>query len=754
MSLSDRRGPGRTALAAHRRGEPPTPGHARPVRGRGVGASVRRVRSLARWCLTHRRIVLAGWLVALVVVLAASATAGSGYSDAFKLPGTESTRALTLLQDNFRSESGDTNQIVFGGDLRDPAIRGRVQATVAKVAASPHVERVDSPFARASGGRQLAPDGRVAFANVHFDGEQPIADVPLSAYTRVIDIAEGARGDGLQVELGGSGIQQATQQQGGASEGLGFLAAAIILFVAFGSLFAMLLPLLTAGIALGIAIPGVGLLAHLFNVATFAPVLSSLIGLGVGIDYALFVVTRHRNSIKAGREVEASCIRALDTSGRAVLFAGGTVIIALLGLLVLGVSFLNGVAVAAALTVLVTAAAAVTLLPALLGFFGTRVLSRRERRALAEHGPVDPKTVGRWPRIAAGVQRRALPLALLALVVMLALAAPTTALRLGSADAGTDPPSSTTRKAYDLLAQGFGPGFNGTLQIVASTPGGKADVPKVAKLAAALRDSGLLASVSPPVPSPNGKVALIEAKPKTAPQDAATDTLVHTLRDKTIPAAAVGVPVYVGGITAIFGDFGSVLTAKLPLFIAIIVILGALLLMLAFRSLLIPVVAALMNLLAAGAAFGVVTVVFQKGFLSDALGVGTGPVEPFLPVIMLAILFGLSMDYQVFLVSRMHEEWQRTRDNAASVRAGQAATGRVITAAAAIMLCVFLAFLLAGQRVIAEFGVGLAAAVFLDAFILRTILVPAAMHLLGEANWWLPRPIDRVLPHVAVEAAE
>ncbi len=709
---------------------------------------------LARWCFTHRRIVLVAWIVALLVVSAVSASVGTGYTDSFKLPGTESTRALNLLQGNFKAESGDTDQIVFAGHLRDPAVKARVEATLAKVAKSPHVARVDDPYAKASGGRQLAPDGKVAFANVHFDGEQPIADVPKSAYTDVIDIGTATRGNGLRVELGGNGIQQAIQQQGGASEAIGFVAAAIILLVAFGSFFSMLLPLLTAGIALGVAVQGMGLLAHLIPIATFAPLLGSLIGLGVGIDYALFVVTRHRNSIKAGRSVEQSCVRALNTAGRAVLFAAATVIIALLGLLVLGVSFLNGVAVGAALTVLVVATAALTLLPALLGFFGLKVLSRRERRRLETLGPRDPKLEGTWPKIAAFVQQHAKPLLVAALVVMLALAAPVTSLRLGSADAGTDPPSSTTRKAYDLLARGFGPGFNGTLQIVARTPRGKGDLPKVAALAAKLRASRLLASVAPPVPSPNGKVALIEAKPRTAPQDRRTDDLVKTLRGRQIPQTRTGLTVDVGGVTAIFGDFTQVLTAKLPLFIGIIVLLGALLLMVAFRSLLIPIVAAVMNLLAAGAAFGVVTVVFQQGFLSGPLGVGTGPIEPFLPVIMLSILFGLSMDYQVFLVSRMHEEWLKTHDNAVSVRLGQAATGRVITAAAAIMMCVFLAFLLAGQRVIAEFGVGLASAVFLDAFILRTILVPAVMHLLGNANWWLPRRIDRALPRVAVDAAE
>jgi RND superfamily putative drug exporter len=711
--------------------------------------------SLARWCFTRRRTVLALWIAVLVVISVIGGAAGTGYNDSFKLPGNESTTALNLLKDNFKSESGDTDQVVFGAsDVRSPAVKQRIEGILAKIAKSPHVARVDSPFGEASGGRQLAPDGTVAFANIHFDGEQPIADVPKSAYEKVIGIADDSRGDGLKVELGGSGIQQANQQQGGASEGIGFLAAAIILFIAFGSMWGMLLPLITAAIALGIGVQGMGLLAFAMNIATFAPVLGALIGLGVGIDYALFVVTRHRNSIIAGRSVEESCVRALNTSGRAVLFAAATVIIALLGLLILGVSFLNGVAIGAAMVVLFVAAAALTLLPALLGFIGPKILSKKERARLEAEGPRDPKLDGRWPKIAAFVSRHPAPLAAGALLVMLLLTIPTTTLRLGSSDAGTDPKDSTTRKAYDLLADGFGPGFNGTLQIVAKTPGGKADLAKVAKLAATLRGSNLLASVSPPVPSPDGSVALIEAKPKSAPQDKATDDLIHTLRERLIPDANVGLPVYVGGVTAIFEDFGKVLTDKLPLFIAIIVLLGALLLMVAFRSIMIPLVAAVMNLLAAGAAFGVVTVIFQHGFLADALAVGTGPIEPFLPVLMLAILFGLSMDYQVFLVSRMHEEWTKTHDNAVSVRAGQAATGRVITAAAAIMLCVFLAFLLQGQRIIAEFGIGLASAVALDAFILRTLLVPAVMHLLGDRNWWLPKRVDRLLPRVAVEASE
>ena len=714
------------------------------------------MRSLARWCFTHKFIVLGVWIVALVVIGGLNASAGSGYTDSFSLPGTESTTALTLLQDNVNPESTDTNQVVFAADdVRSGQTRTKIEQTLKEIADGPHVERVDSPFAKGAAAQQISKDGKIAFANIHMDGEQPIADVPKSAYDKLISTAEDARGDGLRVELGGSGIQQATQQPGGGpSEFIGFLAAAVVLALAFGSLWATLLPLFTAVLALGCGLSLTGLLAHAIDIATFSPTLATLIGLGVGIDYSLFVVTRHRNAIKAGREPEAACIRALNTSGRAVLFAGATVIVALLGLLVLGVSFLNGVAFASAIVVLTTMTAAVTLIPALLGMIGMRVLSRRERRRLAENGPSDPKLEGFWPRWAQRVQDNKVPFAIAALIVMLALAIPALGLRLGSSDAGQDPPSSTTRKAYDLLAQGFGAGFNGTFQIVARTPNGKADLPKVQKLADALDDTKGLAAVGEPVPSPNGKIALIEARPESAPQDAATSRLIDTLRNDVVPRSSDGLQVYVGGLTAIFDDFAGVLTEKLPLFIFVIVFLGCLLLMIAVRSLLIPLTAAVLNLLAAGAAFGVVTAVFQDGFLAGPLGVGTGPVEAFLPVMMLAILFGLSMDYQVFLVSRMHEEWANTEDNSHSVRIGQAATGRVITAAATIMILVFGSFLLAGQRVIAEFGVGLASAVFLDAFILRTVLVPAVMHLIGDRNWWLPRGLERALPRVAVEGVE
>src|SRR3954453_13449608 len=500
------------------------------------------MQSLGRWCFTHRFTVLGIWIAALIAIGGLSASAGSGYTDSFSLPGTESTTALNLLTDNFNTESTDTNQVVFSaGDVTDPAVKARIEKTLETVAEGPHVERVDSPFAEGAAARQIAKDKTVAFANVHMDGEQPIADVPKSAYDRLIATAEAARGDGLQVELGGSGIQQATQQPGGGpSEFIGFIAAAFVLAIAFGSLWATLLPLFTAVLALGCGLSLTGLLAHVIDIATFSPILATLIGLGVGIDYSLFVVTRHRNPINAGRDPRAACVRALNTSGRAVLFAGATVIVALLGLLVLGVSFLNGVAVAAAIVVLTTMTAAVTLIPALLGVIGMRVLSPRERRRLEAEGPRDPKLDGFWPRWAMFVQQHRIPLAIGALAIMLALAVPALSLRLGSSDAGQDPPSATTRKAYDLLAKGFGPGFNGTFQIVAKTPNGKADLAMVQQLSEELSKTDGLEAVSAPVPSPNGRIALIEARPSTAPQDEATSTLIDTLRNRVIPGAADG----------------------------------------------------------------------------------------------------------------------------------------------------------------------------------------------------------------------
>jgi len=708
--------------------------------------------ALARWCFRRRAWVLVAWLALLVILGVLSRTAGSAYTSSSTVPGTGSTTALSLLGRAFPGHAGDQDTIVWTSPegVRAAPVRARITAMLNQVAAAPSVATVISPYA-ARGAAQVSRDGTIAYATVVFDAQA--ASLPAPDVSGVIHLAEAARAPGLQVDLGGQAVENALRPSIGISAVVGLVAAAVVLFLAFGSLPAMLLPLAVAITALASGLLTVGLASHAVSIPSIGPTLATLIGLGVGVDYALFVVTRHRGNIKAGMSPQDAAARALNTAGRAVLFAGTTVCIALLGMLVLNISYVSGLGIAAAITVLFTMAAAVTLLPALLGFLGMRVLSRRERRRLAAGGPARDGASGWWPRLAGFVQRHPARLAAAATAAMIILAIPVLSLRLGSSDAGNDPASSTTRQAYDLLAEGFGPGFNGPLQLVATT-GSPAGTAALDRLAATLRTEPGIAAVSAPVPGHGA--TLISVIPTTSPEAAATSSLIDRLRDSVIPAAEHGstLHVYVGGVTAVFADFATVIGAKLPVFIAVIIGLGFLLLMLAFRSLLVPAVAAVMNLLAAGAAFGVMVAVFQYGWGLHVLNLGqAGPIQSFLPVLMLAVLFGLSMDYEVFLVSRIREEWAATTDNRRAVSTGQATTGRVIIAAATIMICVFSAFILSGQQLIGEFGIGLAAAVLLDAFILRTLLVPALMHLSGRANWWLPGWLDRALPHLSIEPA-
>ncbi len=710
--------------------------------------------AMARWCFQRRAWVLTGWLMLLVVLGVTGRAAGSAYSDTLTLPGTGSTTALNLLEKAFPGHAGDQDTIVWRADgpggVDAPAVRAQITGLLGKVAAAPAVTAVVSPYST-RGAAQISRSGQIAYATVVFDAPQ--ASLPVPDVTRVAHLAEAARAPGVQVDIGGPAVENALRPSVGISAGVGVVAAAVVLFIAFGSLLAMLLPLAIAIAALVSGLMTIGLVSHAVSIPSAGPTLGILIGLGVGIDYALFIVTRHRNNLKAGMSPQDAAARALNTSGRAVLFAGTTVCIALLGMLVLRISYISGLGIAAAITVLFTVAAATTLLPALLGFLGTRALSRKERRRLAATGPAPDSTSGAWARLAAFIQRHPAPLAAAAAAVMLVLAIPVLSLRLGSSDAANDPASTTTHQAYELLADGFGPGFNGPLQLVATT-GSPASTAALTRLAGTLKTEPGIAAVSAPVPGHGA--ALISVIPTTSPEAKATSTLISTLRDSVIPAAEHGTSlrVYVGGVTAINGDFASVIAPKLLIFIGVILVLGFLLLLLAFRSLLIPAVAAVMNLLAAAASFGVLVAVFQYGWGLRLLNLGQpGPVESFLPVLMLAVLFGLSMDYEVFLVSRIREEWATTGDNHQAVRTGQATTGRVIIAAATIMILVFSAFILSGQQVIGEIGIGLAAAVLLDAFLLRTLLVPALMHLSGRANWWLPHWLDRTLPHLSIEPA-
>jgi RND superfamily putative drug exporter len=709
--------------------------------------------AIARWCYRHRFVVIAAWVVVLFGLGALSQAVKSDYNNSFSLPGTGSTAAQQLLARAVPAQAGDSDTIVWQvdhGTVRDPAVAAWMTAMLRQVATMPEVAAVVGPYGP-RGAAQVSRDGRTAYATVDFARQANAlakADV-----TRVIDAAKAVRAPGLDVQLGGQAIETTEQAPLSTSSTVGVLAAAVVLFIAFGSLLAMLLPLVTAIAGVGGGLMAITPLTHAMNVVDFAPILGALIGLGVGIDYALFIVTRHRRGLQAGLTPEEAAVKAIDTSGRAVLFAGSTVCIALLGILVLGVSFLNGLAVASALTVVFTVLAAVTLLPALLGVFGMRVLSRRQRRRLAAGAPA-PGSAGLWARWSGTVERRPAVFAVTAAAVMAVLAIPVLSLRLGSSDQGNDPSATTTRHAYDLLAEGFGPGFNGPLLLVAQTHSA-ADLAALRTLEARLPQVADVTSVTPLAAT--GGTEVIQVTPATSPEAKATSDLITTLRTETIPAAesSTTLRVYVGGVTATFADFATVVNAKLPWFILAIIGLSFLLLVVAFRSLLIPATAAVMNLLAAAASFGVLTAFFQWGWGTNAFGLGqAGPVEAFLPVVTLAILFGLSMDYQVFLVSRMNEEWVHGRRNSVAVRTGQVETARVITAAATIMICVFLTFSFMGSRDVAEFGIGLAAAVALDAFILRTVLVPAAMHLFGNANWWLPRWLDRRLPHLAIEPPE
>ena len=709
------------------------------------------MKSLARFCVRRRWMVLGTWIVLFVGINIASFSIGSNYSNTFSFPGTNSVHALQLLQSNFKSNSGDVDHIVFddtSGTLASH--KSAINSTLAKIAKLPEVAVVTSPFSDAL---QMSKNGKIAYATVNFS--EQAQSLKKSDVQTVVNVGETLRSSSLQVNFGGNAFGNLTSPTGSPDEGIGLLATAVVLFLAFGSLFAMLLPLGVALFAIGIATGATTLLSHGLSIAQFAPILGSLIGLGVGIDYALFIVTRSRQNLRQGMSIEDSIITAIDTSGRAVLFAGATVCVALLGMLILGFSFLVGLGVAAALTVFITMMASLTLLPSLLAFQKMRVLSRKERRKLAGTGPEATTVQGGWQRWADFVGRRPRTLSVIAILAIAVLTIPLLSLHLGLSDQSSDPSGSTTRLAYDEIAQGFGAGFNGPLLLVGSI-NDHADQVAMQKLDTSIQGKPGIKSVSPVLLSPNGKVSLISVIATTSPQDLKTSQLISTLRNTYIPDATATshTEVFVGGQTALSNDFSSVLDSKIPLFIGVIVILGCLLLMVAFRSVLIPITAAVMNLLAMGASFGLVVAVFQWGWGSSIIGSGTGPVESFLPIIMIAILFGLSMDYQVFLVSRMHEEWVNTGDNELAVTHGQANTGRVISAAALVMICVFLAFAVGGQRIIAEFGIGLGGAVLLDAFFLRTILVPSLMHFFGRSNWWMPKWLERIVPHFAVEARE
>ena len=712
---------------------------------------------IARWCFKNKYIVIGLWVVALVAITVSTNKFGTKYADSFALPQSGSTKALNLLSKVSSSESGEVDTVVWrvqSGTVYDTINKTKINKLISEISNTPQVASVTSPYS-IIGAIQISVNGKIAYAKVNWDGV--FTKIKKQNVLKVVGDVKSASSSNIQSAIGGQAIEQSQQASTSNSEAIGIVAAAIILLIAFGSVYAMTVPIITALMALGVGIGSIGLASHFLSISTFSPIIGALIGLGVGIDYALFIVTRHRSGLIAGLDPEEAAVKAINTAGRAVLFAGSTVCVALLGLLTVGISFLNGVGIAAAIVVAVTVIAAETLMPALLGVYKMKVITKKARNKIKQNGPVqESEANGIWAKNARFVQNHSVIVAVIAILVMLSLAIPFLSLRLGSSDASNDAKGTTTRIAYENLSKGFGPGFNGPLELVASV-NNQSDRIAFTNLAIKIKQlPGVVEVISVPI-NPANNIGIIEVVPSTSPESIQTSNLIKELNNYIVPQAVQGtnLKVYIGGVTAIFNDFASVIGSKLPLFLGVIILLSFLILMVAFRSLLIPLTAAFMNVIAVAAAFGIVVAIFQWGWLSSILHTGgAGPVESFLPVIMVAILFGLSMDYQVFLVSRMHEEWVHTKDNDKAVMLGQAETGRVITAAATIMIFVFMSFIFEGQRVIAEFGVGLSVAVLLDAFVLRNFLVPALMHKFGKANWWLPGWLDKILPHLAVEPME
>ena len=712
---------------------------------------------IARWCFKNKYIVIGLWVVALVAITVSTNKFGTKYADSFALPQSGSTKALNLLSKVSSSESGEVDTVVWrvqSGTVYDTINKTKINKLISEISNTPQVASVTSPYS-IIGAIQISVNGKIAYAKVNWDGV--FTKIKKQNVLKVVGDVKSASSSNIQSAIGGQAIEQSQQASTSNSEAIGIVAAAIILLIAFGSVYAMTVPIITALMALGVGIGSIGLASHFLSISTFSPIIGALIGLGVGIDYALFIVTRHRSGLIAGLDPEEAAVKAINTAGRAVLFAGSTVCVALLGLLTVGISFLNGVGIAAAIVVAVTVIAAETLMPALLGVYKMKVITKKARNKIKQNGPVqESEANGIWAKNARFVQNHSVIVAVIAILVMLSLAIPFLSLRLGSSDASNDAKGTTTRIAYENLSKGFGPGFNGPLELVASV-NNQSDRIAFTNLAIKIKQLlGVVEVIYVPI-NPANNIGIIEVVPSTSPESVQTSNLIKELNNYIVPQAVQGtnLKVYIGGVTAIFNDFASVIGSKLPLFLGVIILLSFLILMVAFRSLLIPLTAAFMNVIAVAAAFGIVVAIFQWGWLSSILHTGgAGPVESFLPVIMVAILFGLSMDYQVFLVSRMHEEWVHTKDNDKAVMLGQAETGRVITAAATIMIFVFMSFIFEGQRVIAEFGVGLSVAVLLDAFVLRNFLVPALMHKFGKANWWLPGWLDKILPHLAVEPME
>jgi RND superfamily putative drug exporter len=690
---------------------------------------------LGGWAYRRRWIAVVLWVLVLAGVTVAAQAVGSDYRNDFSLPGTESQKSLDLLEERAPVQSGESIQIVFEREsgLRDPATQGRIEVMLAEVKELPHVAGVQSPYE----GYGISEQGTIGYATVALDGQA--ADVPADDVRKIIDAAGEAEGEGLRVELGGAPVRAAQEGGGGGAEFAGMIAALVIMVILFGSIVAASLPLVIAIFAVGSAIGLIGLASHVATIADFTAPLMMLVGLGVGIDYALLIFSRYRSELLKGVERRQAAINAQDTAGRTVFFAGCTVILALIGLVVLGLGSLQGVAVAVAMTVLVTMLSSLTLLPALLSIVGGRIEKGLQKRLAKGRGVEGAQ----WRRWVTWVQKHRWLNALVPLGILVALAVPVVNMNLGFADAGNDPESTHSRQAYDLLAEGFGPGFNGPLIVLSD--GSPEDAARAQSAIASTE--GVATAVPPNTIGEN--LSLIIVLPESKPQDQETMELVDRLRENVLPPVAeeTGARYLIGGSTAATVDFSEAVAAKMPIFVLVVVGLSTLLLVLVFRSLLIPLFAAVLNVLSVGVALGVMTLVFQDG----RLGVEPGPIEAYVPVMIFAVAFGLSMDYQVFLLSRMQEEWERSKDPTEAVREGIATTGKVVTAAGAIMVVVFAAFMLSPTRMLQQFGLGLAVAILADALLIGCLILPALMQIFGRKAWWLPRFLQRALPRVALE---
>jgi len=717
-----------------------------------AGGAVTPLGRLGAWSMRHRWLVVAGWIVVLVAATAAGMLAGSQFKTDLTGGNTQSQQAASFLREHFPAQAGDTARVVFAtrAPVTSAADRARIGHTLAGLAGLPHVAFVRGPFSR-SAAHQVSPDGHVAYGVVQFDRGGDA--LPGAAIQRVITRARAAAGPGLDVQLGGAPIQKTENPAFGASEAAGILAAVVILLLAFGSVIAMALPIVTAVAAVATTFGVLDVVSHAVTVPTFGPELAALVGLGVGIDYALFVVTRYRAALHGGAAPQQAVVTAMAISGRAVVLAGSTVVLSLLGLFLLGLPFIYGAALGAIIAVALVMAASLTLLPAGLGFAGTSIDRLRiGRRHRSDH--TSGITQGWWWRWARQVQRRPWQAGAAALAVLALLAVPFASLRLAFTDAGAGPASYTSRQAYDLITKGFGPGANGPLVVALSLPRPSQQQYAVASLRAGLGRQPDVSFVTPPAYNPARTAAVLTVIPRTSPQEARTAALVGRLRGQTVPhaTAGTGIRALIGGQTAASIDTSAVISGHLAAVVAFVIALSVLLLMAAFRSVLVPLVSAGLTLVSTLAAYGVIVAVFQWGWLGPGIDNGaTAPVDPWIPLMLFALLFGFSMDYQVFLLSAIREERLRGVSDASAVTGGLAATGRVITSAAAIMICVFTAFVLGDLRVLRVIGLGMAVAIFLDATMVRMAAMPAALQLLGRAAWWFPRWLDRTIPALASE---